>query len=326
MNQNEPAGIDPGSRPRTAPPAQPAQPTDRGVRDVAATAVPTVVDPGGAGGRVPVTVWPTTPLLASCPDCTHDHVQPLAGGGRVPCAGRVSAPVAALVVKAFSRPGEQVFAPQAGTGAVLVAAASLERPVTGVARDGEHAERLTCRLERDLNAAQRGLVRITLAAHRGEGDAGRLTGRVALLVDAPYCYAGSPVRCPGPDVPGGEDDARAQAALWQERYRMLRPGGLAVVLTRDTVQLTANGGRLIERIGHTVAGARAAGLVYLQHIVALHAAIRDDRLVAEPAAADRALLRWAQTAGLRPARTCPRTATCSCSAASDPRRHLTPST
>ena len=59
---------------------------------------------------------------------------------------------------------------------------------------------------------------------------------------------------------------------------MLRPGGVLAVITAHP----APGGQLTDLAGHAVATARAAGLIYAQHIVLVHAAIRDGQLAPEP--------------------------------------------
>ena len=61
--------------------------------------------------------------------------------------------------------------------------------------------------------------------------------------------------------------------------RVLRPGGVLAVITGPA----APGGTLTAA-GNVVAAARAAGLVYAQHIVLVRAAIDGDRLA--PAAPD----------------------------------------
>ena len=55
---------------------------------------------------------------------------------------------------------------------------------------------------------------------------------------------------------------------------MLRPGGVLAVITGPA----APGGTTAGTAGSIVAAARAAGLVYAQHIVLVHAAIDGDRL------------------------------------------------
>jgi hypothetical protein len=99
--------------------------------------------------------------------------------------------------------------------------------------------------------------------------AGRASaGRAALAVTRSGC--GDPGCCgPGPQV------------LYAACQRVLRPGGVLAVLTASP----AAAGRLADLPGQVVTQARAAGLVYAQHIVVLHAAIRGGQLIPDPAAA-----------------------------------------
>ncbi len=73
---------------------------------------------------------------------------------------------------------------------------------------------------------------------------------------------------------------------------MLAPGGVLAVITASTA---ACDDTLTDLAGQVVASARAAGLVYAQHIVLVHAAIHGAQLVPGPAAG-----------GRRPARRLPR--------------------
>jgi len=61
--------------------------------------------------------------------------------------------------------------------------------------------------------------------------------------------------------------------------RVLAPGGILAVVTASR----APGGQPADLAGHAVAAARAAGLVYAQHIVLVHAAIDGDHLAPDPA-------------------------------------------
>jgi hypothetical protein len=56
--------------------------------------------------------------------------------------------------------------------------------------------------------------------------------------------------------------------------RALRPGGVLAVITGPA----APAGTLTDTAGNIAAAARAAGLVYVQHIVLVRAAIDGDRL------------------------------------------------
>jgi hypothetical protein len=94
-------------------------------------------------------------------------------------------------------------------------------------------------------------------------------GRAALAVTRSGC--GDPGCCggTGPQV------------LYAACQRVLRPGGVLAVLTASP----AAAGRLHDLPGQVVTQARAAGLVYAQHIVVLHAAIRGGQLIPDPATA-----------------------------------------
>ena len=58
----------------------------------------------------------------------------------------------------------------------------------------------------------------------------------------------------------------------------LKPGGFLVVVTKNL----RSGGELHDLAGDTVALCQQAGLLYWQHVIALHAAIRDSELVPRP--------------------------------------------
>src|SRR6266567_964119 len=73
--------------------------------------------------------------------------------------------------------------------------------------------------------------------------------------------------------PGG-DSAEDPGPVLAACERVLRPGGVLAVITGPA----APGGALAGTAGSAVAAARAAGLVYAQHIVLVRAAIDGDRL------------------------------------------------
>ena len=66
--------------------------------------------------------------------------------------------------------------------------------------------------------------------------------------------------------------------LYTACERVLRPGGVLAVLTASTPRPAG----LRDDPGEVIAAARAAGLIYAQHIVALHAAITDGQLAPSP--------------------------------------------
>jgi hypothetical protein len=145
----------------------------------------------------------------------------------------------------------------------------------------------------DLVAAAGGMPAITEAA----ATAGR---RVLALVPGPAPVVrrpGGPAALPPPGDPAAGTAALAITGCGQEPgvepaqdpgpvfaacERALRPGGVLAVITGPA----APGGQRVGTAGSIVAAARAAGLVYAQHIVLVRAAIDGDRLApaAGPAA------------------------------------------
>jgi hypothetical protein len=76
----------------------------------------------------------------------------------------------------------------------------------------------------------------------------------------------------------GLDYLDGMRAVYTACHQVLRPGGLLVTVTKNHRQR----GRLVDLAATTVTLACAAGLEYLQHVIALHAAIRDGALHARP--------------------------------------------
>src|SRR5712691_6613507 len=208
--------------------------------------------PGRTGPGVPLSIWPGLPAPRS--------------GLHGPCAGPVTA--------AVSRPGNLVAAPD-GSAAVIEAAAAAGRHVLGLipapVRDGRAIAGLRARLDpaaRPFARLRPGGPALLLAA--GDPDAGRAALAIAGC-HGPGCCAGGP-------EPGGGDGPGVLHAACQ---RVLRPGGVLAVITASPA---APDGQLADLTGQAVASARAAGLVYAQHIVLVHAAIRDGQLAPDPAA------------------------------------------
>jgi hypothetical protein len=108
------------------------------------------------------------------------------------------------------------------------------------------------------------------------------------VIDKPAWRAGQPL-CPKDTLNYSRDPAnlgRARGAGWRQGIeqvlagcgQLLRPGGLLVTVTKNT----RRAGRLNDLATLTIQLADHAGLVYLQHLIALHAAVRDAGLVARP--------------------------------------------
>jgi hypothetical protein len=152
----------------------------------------------------------------------------------VPCPQRYSAEAAAVVITAFSRPADLVVIAEPGAGALVAAVARAGRRVLGLAA--------TTRASRDLAA-------------------------LAIATDCPA--PGCPPPAPAGHAARAEpfaDSGVGPGVLYAACQRMLAPGGLLVVIT-STARHPAAAGEVIAR-------ARAAGLAYAQHIIAMHARIR----------------------------------------------------
>jgi hypothetical protein len=195
---------------------------------------------------VPLSIWPGLPE----PGGTRDGA---------PCGGPVTTAAARRVIDTFSVPGDLVAA--AGCSpAVAEAAAAAGRRVLALVPDGRSGYPLP--------------VPYPVARLRPGGPALALapgnpvTGQAALAV-AGCC---SPGCCASPGT-SGQDDQDA-GLLFAACERVLRPGGVLAVI----VGPAAPGGTLTDTAGSVTAAARAAGLVYAQHIVLVRAAIDGDRL------------------------------------------------
>ena len=215
--------------PRTGPvPAPSAVPRPAGTGDQ---------EPGPAlspGIGVPVSVWPATPPPGQAP-----------GPG----------PEAAHAITAFSRPGDLIVIPAAGTGALLAAVAAAGRRVLGLFSSPAACHTASVRLDQDLGPAAR-----PLAQARAGGP--------ALLLEA---------GCPEAEQAALAITGRGShggSVLYAACERVLRPGGVLAVITASTHRPAG----LRDDPAEVIAAARAAGLIYTQHIIALHAAITDGHL------------------------------------------------
>jgi modification methylase len=93
----------------------------------------------------------------------------------------------------------------------------------------------------------------------------------------------------------GDDYRAAMSDVYAACAAALKPGGFLVVVTKN---LRA-GRALLDLAGATVELCQAAGLRYWQHVIALHAAIRGDRLVPRPSFWQLSTLRKALARGER---------------------------
>jgi hypothetical protein len=203
---------------------------------------------GPAGPDVPLSIWPGLP-------------GPGGAGDGLACGGPVTAAAARRVIDTFSRPGDLVAAAAGGCSpAVTEAAAAAGRRVLALVPDGRSGYPLP--------------VPYPVVRLRPGGPAYALapgnpvTGQAALAV-AGCCGSGC-CASPGTSSQGDRDAGLLYAAC----ERLLRPGGVLAVIAGPA----APGGTLTDTAGSVTAAARAAGLVYAQHIVLVRAAIDGDRL------------------------------------------------
>jgi len=243
---------------------------------------------------VPLALWP----VAATPARSELAGRYLPGPDAY--AGALSPELARRIITEYTRAGDLILDPICGIGVTVVEAAALGRRAIGVERQDRWAQLAIANCEHILAPRAWPLVEVITADVRRLADVfPARDGTVDLVV---IC---SPADCDGalfsgtarPDPAGRLPDAgtamnRRPACGPAEPprnpegvtepfvavHRLLRPGGLLVAVTSNTRRR----GRLLDRAGLVVQRAQAAGFGYLQHVIALHAAICDDQLVAPP--------------------------------------------
>jgi hypothetical protein len=146
---------------------------------------------GGPGIGEPLSVWPASPAPGPAP-----------GPG----------PEAAHVITEFSRPGELVVIPAAGTGALMSAAAAAGRRVLGLFPGPAACHAASSRLDQDLGPARRPLAQV-----RAGGPDVLLEAGCPEAVQAALAITGR-------GGPGG-------SVLYAACERVLRPGGVLAAIT-----------------------------------------------------------------------------------------------
>jgi modification methylase len=225
--------------------------------------------------------------------------------------------LARRAISAYSDPGDLVVDPLCGIGTTLVEAIHLDRNALGIELERRWAALATANLAlaREHGAAgkagvlegdARELPRL-LTRHarrlkpRSTGTVARLgSGSVDLILTSPpYACEIQVIDKPAWLAGGslGAKDTRnystdrgnlghargtqyrdAMAEVYAACAATLKPGGFLVVVTKN---LRA-GGELHDLAGDTVELCQQTGLLYWQHVIALHAAIRDSELVPRP--------------------------------------------
>ncbi len=244
---------------------------------------------------VPLALWPVGQISAQWqragryhPDSRHHPAKMLPA-------------LAARIVAEYSSPGDLVVDPMAGIGTTLVEAAALGRRAVGV----ELEPRWAAVARRNLRSALDPEARRLATVRRGDARAlpallGSLAGAVDLVVvSPPYACEVGRIDKPGwltgerlcaPDTLNysadrsnlgharGDRYSASMADVYTACARALRPGGLLVTVTMNRHRRDG----ALDLAGSTVELATQVGFGYLQHVIGLHAAVRDGELLARP--------------------------------------------
>jgi len=279
---------------------------------MATTPIPTpAVTTKGSSEAVPVALWPVAQKTAAAQRA----------GRYLPAStahpGKMLPTLAARIVAEYSKAGDLVVDPMCGTGTTIVEAAALGRRTVGVELEPKWAALARANLAHALDPKTRRLARVVVGdATALPGPLAELAGKVDLvctsppygcdagIIDKPGWLAGGRL-CP-PDSRDysadpanlgharGDGYAQAMAAVYTGCHALLRPGGILAVVAKNT----RRGGQLLDLAALTVTLARQAGFAYLQHVVALHAAVRHDALVGRPSYWQLTAVRAARAKGL----------------------------
>ena len=254
---------------------------------------PTVLDQPAGG--LPMAVWP----------CAQTSLPRQRAGRYTPASAthpaKMAPELARRIVAGYSAPGQLVVDPMCGIGTTVVEAAALGRRALGVELEARWAALARANLALALDAEH-----VRLAEVR-RGDARTLaglladvTGTVDLvatsppyacdvgMIDKPAWLAGHPL-CRRDTLnysaePANLGHARGEryvaelAGVYDGCFAVLRPGGLLVTVTKNLRRK----GRVFDLAAITVELATQAGFAYMQHVVALLAAVRDGDLHARP--------------------------------------------
>ncbi len=248
-----------------------------------------------APASVPLAIWPVAQVSAQYQRVARYHP------GSTKHPGKMLPELARRIVAEYSRPGGLVVDPMAGIGTTVVEAAALGRRSVGIELEARWLDLAATNVEEVLAPTERSLVELRLGDATRLGEIGDdLTGRVDLVctsppyaceagvIDKPAWIAGASL-CPSDSLNYSTEHANlghargnayeaGVARVYEGCFDLLRPGGVLAVVTKNTRRR----GRMLDLGGLTVSLAREAGFTYLQHVVALHVAIRDGELVGRP--------------------------------------------
>jgi modification methylase len=246
-------------------------------------------------GVLPLALWP----------CAQTSPQYQRAGRYLPAStahpAKMLPELARRIVAEYSPPGGLVVDPMCGIGTTLVEAATLARRAVGVELEARWAELARANLGVALRDHQdvRGEVRLGDARRLPQvlADLGGTVDLVATsppyggdvgMIDKPAWLAGRSL-CRRDTLNYSTDHANLGhargtrylaelAGVYEGCFAVLRPGGLLVVVTKNLRRR----GRVFDLATITVELATNAGFAYLQHVVALLAAVRDGQLHARP--------------------------------------------
>jgi DNA modification methylase len=260
---------------------------------LAASRSPSALDT--PAGELPLAVWP----------CANTSPQYQRAGRYLPAStahpAKMLPELARRIVAEYSQPGELVADPMCGIGTTLVEAAALGRRAVGVELEPRWAELARPNLTHALATQQAALAEVRVGDARVLPQVlADLAGTVDLvatsppyacdvgMIDKPAWLAGRTL-CRRDTLNYSPDHANLGhargdhylaelARVYAGCFAVLRPGGLLVTVTKNLRRR----GRVLDLAAVTVELATQAGFAYLQHVVALLAAVRDGELHARP--------------------------------------------
>ena len=231
--------------------------------------------------------------------------------------GKMVPELARRIVESYSAPSDIVVDPMCGTGTTLIAAAAAGRRAIGVEIEERWAEVARANATLALGDECGSGVRIEVGDCREIGGVlASVAGKVDLIATSPPygCDIGviSPyyerskrrLTCAKDGLNYSGDRANlghARGTAYREEmakvygacFELLRPGGLLVTVTKNT----RRAGRCYDLLGETVSICEGLGYTYLQHVIAVHAAIRDGELQSRPSYWQISAIRRAQDRG-----------------------------
>jgi tRNA G10 N-methylase Trm11 len=205
--------------------------------------------------------------------------------------------LARRIVEEYSKAGDLVLDPMCGIGTTLAEAAAAWRRTIGIELEPRWVVLAEENLDHVLPENQRPLAQVRTGNARSLPRLlGDVAGTIDLVCTSPPTAWDTPTlgktrcgtgRSPNLGRARGDSYQVAMVEIYAGCLEVLRPGGMLVVVTKNTRRK----GGMLDRAGETVSLTRTLGFTYLQHVIALHAAIRDDSLGARPSFGQRTAIR-----------------------------------